>query len=298
MDEAKQKSTNVVKDTLFRTLFSEKERAIELCNALEGTNYPPDADAMICDLDNSLVRRYNDSALAVEKKLLVFSEQQSRINLNMPLRFLSYTADTLYSWFVDMKKIHQRKVFKIPTPKFYVLYNGTEKLEHDVLRLSDAFQVEGGEFSLELTAKVLNVNHGSGCEALEKSPSLGGYAYLVDLIRRYQESGLSRDKSIKPAIQQCISEGILADFLTENFKEVADMLAYEYTFEDEFEANREEGKEIGIELGREEGKEIGSAKKLLELIQKKLQKNKTRHQIIDELELEGDDLLLLDSMGI
>ena len=40
-NDTRQKSGNDVKDTLFRKLFSEKERAIELCNALEGTNYPP-----------------------------------------------------------------------------------------------------------------------------------------------------------------------------------------------------------------------------------------------------------------
>jgi len=116
------KSTNAVQDTLFRRLFSEKERAIELCNALEGTNYPPDVDAMVCDLNNSLVRRYNDAAVVIERKLLVFSEQQSSINPNMPLRFISYCADTYFSWFVDMQKVYQSTLYKIPTPKFYVLY--------------------------------------------------------------------------------------------------------------------------------------------------------------------------------
>ena len=39
----KQKSDPKFKDTLFRTLFGEKERAIEFCNAVAGTNYTRDA---------------------------------------------------------------------------------------------------------------------------------------------------------------------------------------------------------------------------------------------------------------
>lgn len=251
--EGKQKSGNDIKDTLFRKLFSEKDRAIELCNALEGTNYPPDANAMVCNLEESLLRRYNDSAIAVENQLLVFSEQSS-LNPNMPIRLLSYATDAYYTWFIKMKEIYKEQLFKIPTPKFYVLYNGEKELTQDVLRLSDAFILEAGEFSLELTVKVLNVNYGSGCDAMEKSPSLKGYSYLVELIRQHQRKGLSRDKAIKPAIRQCIDENILADFLQEHFEEVANMLAKEYRLEDELEARMEEGMEQGI---------IQSAMKLL-----------------------------------
>ena len=247
--QVKQKSKNTEKDSFFRKLFGEKERAIELVNAVEGTSYPLDADAKICNLDDSLVWRYNDSAIAVEDKLLVFSEHQSSINPNMPLRLLAYATDVLYTWFVKVRETYKEQIFKIPTPKFYVLYNGEKELDQDVLRLSDAFELEADEFSLELTVKVINVNYEGGNEILEKSPSLKGYAYLVDLIRQNQRQGMSKDKAIRPAIQQCIEEGILADFLQEHFEEVANMLAKEYRFEDELEARAEESMEKGVDKG-------------------------------------------------
>jgi len=62
---------------------------------------------------------------------------------------------------------------------------------------------------------------------------------------------------------------------------------------------REEGREEGWEEGREEGwkkgKEEGRLSKLIKLIQIKKQKNKTREQIIDELEMDETDIEILDS---
>ena len=112
----KQKSSHKYKDTLFRTLFSEKSRAIELCNAVAGTNYGNDAAVTIYDMENALLRRYNDLVAAFEDLLIVMYEHQSSINPNMPLRFLSNITDTLYSWFVDMEKIYRSTTLKIPTP--------------------------------------------------------------------------------------------------------------------------------------------------------------------------------------
>jgi len=282
----RQKSDSKVRDRVFRRLFSEKKRAIELCNALEGTNYSPDTDAVICNLEDSLLRRYNDAAIGIESELLLFSEHQSTLNPNMPLRMLSFAAAAYDLWFVNSKEILKNRLYKIPTPKFYVLYNGERKLKHDVLKLSDAYKLKAGEFSLELTAKVLDVNYDSGCAALEKSPSLKGYAYLVALIRRYQENGFSLDKAIKTAIEQCMNENVLADFLQENYEEVANMLLREYRMEDELEARMEEGEEIGMEKGI-----IGSARKFLAA-------GLPFEKIVEILELSEDHIKQLEDAAV
>jgi len=251
----KQNSGATYKDTLFRSIFREERRAIELCNALEEKNYPYNSKVRVCNLENSLALRYNDSAIAVENELLVFSEQQSTINRNVPLRFLPYTTNTLFSWFVDTKEIYKGQQLKIPTPKFYVLYNGKEKLKSDVLKLSDAFAVEPGEFSMELTVKVIDIRYDSGSAILEKSPSLNGYAYLISLIEEFHRAkGLSRDKAIHQAIEQCIKESVLAEFLEEHFVEVARMLGWEYDQEVEHQAIMEEGEAKGEARGKAEGK--------------------------------------------
>ena len=123
-----------------------------------------------------------------------------------------------------------------------------------MLRLSDAFKVETGkltgEFSLELTVKVVDVKYDSGNKILEKSPSLNEYAYLISLVEKYRAEGLTRDKAIYSAIERCISDGVLVEFLQENFREVAQMLGLEYSQELEYQALMEEG----IEKGKIEGK--------------------------------------------
>lgn len=185
-----------------------------------------------------------------------------------------------------MKEIYKEKLHKLPTPKFYVLYNGEKELKQDVLKLSDAFKLPSGEFTLELTVKVLNVNYNSGCDTLEKSPSLKGYAYLIELIRQHQKTGLSRDKSIKPAIKQCIEENILADFLQEHFEEEANMLAKEYSFEEEIEARMEEAEEKGLEKGI-----IESAKKLLRI-------GMSLSQVVEALELSDEHTQQLEGVAV
>jgi len=86
-DTTQQKSGKVYKDTFFRKLLRDKGRAIEVCNALEGTNYPQNAKVEIIELENSLARRFNDSSIVIEDQLLVLTEHQSTINHNTKFAF-------------------------------------------------------------------------------------------------------------------------------------------------------------------------------------------------------------------
>ena len=261
-----QRSDAKYKDTVLRTLFRDKSRAIELCNAVAGTNYQLDANVVICDLDNSLLRRFNDVAFAVESQLLIFCEHQSTINPNMPLRLLHYTTDTLYSWFVDGESLYSGSLHKIPAPKFFVLYNGKDKLKEEVLKLSDAYVTQGESFSLELVVKVLDVNYGSGCEALAKSQSLNGYAYLIAQIESLRQQGTPRDAAIRDSIKKCVEEGVLVDFLKENFEEVANMLNLQYDQETEYRVVAREAKAEGRVEGRVEGKIEAAVEAAVEML--------------------------------
>ena len=82
------------KDTLFRALFKDKKRLIELYNAIAGVNYPDDIDVKLCPV-NPVMAMFNDLAFYVGSKLIVMCEHQSTINPNMPLRFLFYISDVL-----------------------------------------------------------------------------------------------------------------------------------------------------------------------------------------------------------
>jgi hypothetical protein len=250
----KDKSGLKYKDTLMRMLFKDPERAVELVNAITGSNYTEDNHVVMCDLGYSLLKRYNDLAFVVDNQLLFMIEHQSSINPNMPLRFLSYMTDVLYTWFVKVDKLYGKKLHPIPVPKFYVLYNGVEPLKEKTLKLSDAFYIKGEPVSLEVMVEIVDVNYASGHKVLERSESLRGYAYLVEQIRCCMARGMTRDQAIRESIDLCIQEGVLVEFLQRYYAEVAKMLRWEYDQEAEFRVLRQEAREEGKEEGIKQNK--------------------------------------------
>ena len=249
-----QKSDARYKDSFFQVLYHNQARAIELSNALEDANFPIDTPVEFFSLgDKSLARHNNDLAFIINRQLLWITDHQGTINPNMPLRLLPIVADIIYSWLKDKRLLYRSSLLTIPTPKFYVLYNGKEKLKNRVLRLSDAFRYPNHEFSIEIEVKVIDINYGSGDIVLEKSPTLNGYAYLIDRIRHNINAGNSRDRAIEAAVNQCIRENILGNFLSDHYKEVCNMFVYGITYEEEMEVRAEEAMEKGLEKGLRQG---------------------------------------------
>ena len=80
------------KGSLFNSLFGKKEEALELYNALNGTNHK-DADALeITTIEGALYLGFkNDVSFLLEDELNLY-EHQSTLNPNMPLRGLFYFA--------------------------------------------------------------------------------------------------------------------------------------------------------------------------------------------------------------
>lgn len=71
--------------------------------------------------------------------------------------------------------------------------------------------------------------------------------------------------AIEEAIDRCIKEGILRDFLTARRSEVVKVMTLDYTFDRRLELEREESRAEGMAVGRREGK-IESLLYLLERI--------------------------------
>ncbi len=78
----------------------------------------------------------------------------------------------------------------------------------------------------------------------------------VDKVRTYQKD-MPLDAAVELAIQECIDEGILVDFLKQNRTEVVGMSLFEYNKELHERTLIEEGREEGERIGREEGERIG-----------------------------------------
>ena len=253
---APQKSGRQYKDTLFRTLFGESKHFLELYNAVADEHFPE--DTVVTPLpSNSLLVKFNDLAACIDNQLIVFFEHQSTLSTNMPLRLLSYVSDILHLYVIDRDKLYKSEQVTIPTPKFYVLYNGKQRLKQSEIRLSDAFRTFDPEPSLELTAKIVDINISSGDLALTRSANLHGYSLLIDKIRSNLITGITRDMAISTAIDSCIDNDILADFLTTHYGEVSKMLNWEYDAEVEKKVLSEEAEQRGLKKGLKQGVKKG-----------------------------------------
>ena len=283
------KATKKYKDTIFRMLFENKENLLSLYNAMNHKNYT-DADALqVVTLENSIyMGMKNDLAFILDMNLYLY-EHQSTYNPNMPLRDLFYISNE-YQKLVVQKSLYSSVLQKIPAPKFVVFYNGTKEIE-DVseFRLSSAYECQTDDPDLELRVTVLNVNEGHNQELMEHCQTLKEYAQYVAKVRKYTSLGeLSLEEAVECAVEECIKEGILAEFLIQNRAEVISMSIFEYNKDEEEKKLRkaefEAGREVGLEEGRMAGLEEGRIELLKQQIQRKLSKGKSIDEIAEELE--------------
>ena len=111
---------------------------------------------------------------------------------------------------------------------------------------------------------VLNVNEGHNAELMQHCNTLNEYAQYVARVRHYA-ADMSLDQAVERAVDECIREGILAEFLTRNRNEVISMSIFEYDKEleekklrkAEYEAGFSEGEKHGHETGFSEGEKYG-----------------------------------------
>ena len=212
------------KDTIFRMLFSDRKNLLSLYNAINQSNYNNPDDLEIVTLENAIYMGIkNDLAFIMDTNLYLY-EHQSTYNPNMPLRDLFYICSE-YQKLVDKKSLYSSTLQKIPAPNFIEFYNGSTAIaDCTELRLSSAFEHLSGKPKLELIVTVLNVNEGHNAELMQHCSMLKEYAQYVARVRHYA-SDMPLNQAVKRAVDECIREGILAEFLARNRNEVISMLS-------------------------------------------------------------------------
>ena len=261
------------KDTVFRMLFSDRKNLLSLYNAVNQKHYTDPEDLEIVTLENAIyMGMKNDLAFIIDTNLYLY-EHQSTYNPNMPLRDLFYISNE-YQKLLDKKSLYSSSLQKIPAPNFIELYNGTDTLsdfsEH---RLSSAFENLSGEPKLELIVTVLNINEGHNALLMEHCQTLKEYSQYVAKVRKYAV-GMPLDQAVKYAVDECIKENILADFLRKNRAEVISMSIFEYDKEEEEKKLRKAEYEAGVEAGVSLGVEKGVKKGVIETTRHLLKLNK------------------------
>ncbi len=261
------------KDTVFRMLFSDRKNLLSLYNAVNQSNYKNPEDLEIVTLENAIYMGIkNDLAFIMDTNLYLY-EHQSTYNPNMPLRDLFYICSE-YQKLVDKKSLFSSTLQKIPAPNFIEFYNGSTVISDCTeLRLSSAFECLTGEPKLELIVTVLNVNEGHNADLMQHCSMLKEYAQYVARVRHYA-SDMPLNEAVKHAVDECIREGILAEFLTRNRNEVISMSIFEYDKELEEKKLRKAEFEAGREAGHEAGFAEGENHAALEIASRMLQSDK------------------------
>ena len=241
------------KDTVFRMLYNDREKLLELYNALNGTVYENTGELEICTLENAIYMGFkNDVSFLFDSEMCLY-EHQSSFNPNMPLRDLFYISRQLQKYVVG-KTLYSSKLVQIPVPRFVVFYNGTqEQPERRLLRLSDAFEKKVSSPELEVTVTMLNINLGKNRELMEKCKTLREYCMFVECIRKYAAQ-MDIEEAVERAVTECIRNDILADFLSAQRAEVIAMSIFEYNEEEEMKKIRADEFSVGRENGKAEGK--------------------------------------------
>ena len=140
--------------------------------------------------------------------------------------------------------------------------------------------------------------------------TLREYAQYVALVRRYKTELGSLDEAVNRAVDECIRNGVLADFLKRNRAEVVMMSIFEYNQEEEERKLRaaerqagyasgvehgirqgiERGMAQGIERGMAQGIERGTAENLCKLVNNFMSRRKvTLEEACDALGISADD---------
>lgn len=229
------------KDRVFRMIFNSREKLLELYNAMNGTDYENVEELEIVTLENAVyLAMKNDLAYVFHDELFLY-EQQSSKNKNMPLRCLFYVSDS-YSRMVRDENLYGSRQIQIPAPTFVVFYNGKDPVEEREVLLSEAYTRKTQRPNLELRVKVRNINLGNSEEIYKKSRTMHDYMIFVDKTRRYSENR-PLETAIDQAVEECIREDVLRDFLLRNKAEVKKMCLYEYDEERQRRWDREEGRE-------------------------------------------------------
>ena len=255
-------AVRTIKADLFAYVFSDEEALAELYQ-LTGNKITAEEIEYI-DLDELLQRtgRYRDASFRTRDwRLIVFNEQQSTPNPNMPYRTLEYAVDTIRSLRVLDNMIEAEsgqnpygtKLMDYPHVKFYVAYNGKKKLSEDEQNII----VEMGDITVRTT--VVDISFDNLAEGYKTPQSkLGGYAFFVKQFERHKSDGKTPYNAYDLAIQESLANGYLSDIW--NKRECVDVFRNTYSVDDEI---RQEGREEGIEIG-----EVNLATKLLDLIKK------------------------------
>ena len=198
------------KSDVFSMLMQYPENALQVFNALNGTNYTDPEVVEMCTLAKGIsLSVRNDASFIIDMDLSI-CEHQSTYNPNMPLRSLIYLGDVIRP-LVKGRDLYGSKRIMIPTPHMVVFYNGTKDCpEREVQRLSDSY-AHDGEPEVELICVMYNINSVNNEDFLSECSVLREYMCFVNKVRENEDA--ESETPVEDAIDWCVENDVLREFL-------------------------------------------------------------------------------------
>ena len=141
----------------------------------------------------------------------------------------------------------------------------------------NTFSAIGTRPCLECTARVYNINYGHNQELMARCRTLEEYSILIGRISSNVRNGIPLEPAADAAVQECIRNGILKDFLIKHRSEVVGMLLEEFDMDEYIKMERRDsyadGHEDGLAMGLAEGLAEGKRLEQLHIIHNMFQEN-------------------------
>ena len=262
----KTKVNREFKDGMFRTLFNDREKMLELYNAVSDEPLGREAieDIETLTLETPLyIGSRNDLAFSINGKSIFFCEHQSTYSGNMALRMATYFGKTIDTMFGN--EIFGSRKLTIPPPEFNVMYIGRQNTpDVEVFKLSDHYGGETAENSIEIVVNAYNICYDKNKRILQKSRTLREYSIFIDYVNQNLDKGMTLEDAVEQTVRRARREGILVDFLNRYGTEVEGMLRG-ITVEEYGEVMKREGFDDGKAEGIAQGEASGRAERELEM---------------------------------
>ena len=263
------------KDSLFRFLFgNEKHRewTLSLFNALSGKEYTDPEEIRYRNMEDVLYIKVKEDVVFLYGSTMNFYEHQSAWSPNLPFRMLEYAAKQ----FSDIARELRRAVYSgqrvtFPKPKFFVLYNGTDRdvPAETTLKLSGSYDTinrsdELGEaYDLEVIVHVININSGINEALQEKCRPLKEYTWIISSVRQEKDSGQTLNDAIRTVIRNIPDDFVIREEILTERERVTGMLFDEEWNAEQLEKLKAEYREDGLKEGIEKNKAEIAQKMLL-----------------------------------
>ena len=205
---------------------------------------------------NSVVMngQYNDLALMVKGRLIIFAEAQSTWSINILIRLLLYLSSTYYDYIIENGlNVYGSKKINIPEPEFYVIYTGSRKIDEDIISLRQDFW-QNPNAKLDILVRIIHSEN--------KNDIIGQYIIFTHVLdSQIKIHGRTREAA-ENTIRICQNDNVLKEYLDSLKKEVITimMLLFDQDYVTEmYGKDRErEGEKRGEKKGKKKGKIEGA----------------------------------------